>query len=149
MADAKKKDDAEMLQLLMDENEALKKERADLIANQVDAEPDKALEYLKAIAAAAAKPQTLTLAPRAVNVPFTMTDKRRADIEAILKKSEGNGLEYSFADVNFTIRKSIKARVVDPETGERMWERRWKSECIHCSTPDMVINRLVKFFLLV
>lgn len=154
-------DNALNTQELLDEIAQLKREKAELVKTQVDAEPDDAMAYLKAIAGAVAGGQGKPLPhgtpvraktlPEGYGKPWVLTDERREEVAAIFDKYAGKGLEYKI-DGNsgsVTFRKKIKIRVYDKETETWTREEAWKSESVHLSSSDATINKLIKFMLLV
>lgn len=141
-------------QELLDEIAQLKREKADLMKTQVDAEPADALAYLKVIAAGMSPVSStpgVKKVPQGYGQPYTLTEQRKEQIIEIFKKFEGKGVEFKFNDVDgsVTFRKKIKVRVYDQEN--EMWTREeaWKAETVHCSSSDNTIGKLVKFILLV
>ncbi len=149
MAEPKKvKDDAELLQAAFDEIAELKRERAELQATQVDAQPDVALEYLKTIANSMGQRMGDTRPKRAINVPFTMTPEREEQIKKIAAKYENKGLQYAFTGNHVTFRKTIKVKSYDKDLEQWIKEDAIKSECITCSADDATINKVIKFMLL-
>lgn len=149
-------------QSLLDEIAQLRAEKAELVATQVDAEPEDAMSYLKAIAGAVAGRAGAPLAqhgtparsknlPEGYGKPYVLTDERREQVAAIFDKYSGKGLEYKIDEVSGSVsfRKKVKIRVYDAETETWVREEAWKSESVHLSSSDTTINKLIKFMLLV
>ncbi len=154
-------------QALLDEIAQLKREKAELLQTQVDAQPEDAMEYLKqqnlelmkAVGNLVNKGNTAVVDPGPLKrradgftaKAYVLTDERKAQVVAIFDKYEGKGVEYKFDDKSgsVTFRKKVKVRIFDKENEVWTREDAWKSESVHCSSSDHTINKLVRFLLLV